>query len=402
MSAWLTTLVLVAASLAGFTAVQGAQASPPREPEQRPRPAADGFAGGGDLTMLNWVEDSGGRYHDEHGRPADPVRVLADNGMDLARLRVYTETGPDNPRIGHPNSYLPDGYQDTPDMLDLARRVDRQGMDIQLTLHYSDYWSNGEIQDIPKEWRDVTALPDDQAVAALEQHVRDYTRATMLALRDQGTLPASVSLGNEMHGGILFPYAATTSEQGWENLSRFLRAGYEAVKEVSPSTDVILHLDDGGNMDKYEWFFSTAEAHGIPYDVIGSSYYPFWTGKDIPTVAAFYDQLHDRFGKDIMVMETGINWNPLTHEGVEGQLTDNGGVSYPETPQGQHDFLVDLFGQLGQVGDGAVRGAIYWDPVMIPADGVGWEVGQPNVVSNTTLFDFDGRALPALRAYRTT
>ncbi|MDT0319021.1 hypothetical protein RNC47_11810 [Streptomyces sp. DSM 44918] len=46
-------------------------------------------------------------------------------------------------------------------------------------------------------------------------------------------------------------------------------------------------------------------------------------------------------------------------------------------------------------------GDISWDPVMIPAPGVGWEVGQPNVVSNTTLFDFQGRALPALRAFRT-
>ncbi|MDT0447132.1 glycoside hydrolase family 53 protein [Streptomyces johnsoniae] len=402
LRARLTAFVLAAACLAGLAGPAGA-ATPHDQGHDRPgRPVADdGFAAGGDLTMLNWVEDSGGRYYDENGRRVDPVQLMAANGMDLARLRVYTATGPDHPRIGYPDSYLPEGYQDKADMLDLARRVTDNGMETQLTLHYSDYWSNGAIQDIPSEWRDVTDLPDDQAVAALEEHVRDYTREIMLDMRDQGTVPAYVSLGNEMQGGILFPYGTTTSEQGWENLARFLRAGYEAVKEVSPSTQVILHLDDAGNMDKYEWFFSTADAHGIPYDVIGASYYPFWTRKDIPTVCAFFEQLHERFGRKIMVMETGINWNQVTHDGVEGQLTDNGPVPYPETPQGQADFLTDLFRQLKEVDDGAVIGDIYWDPVMIPAPGVGWEVGQPNVVSNTTLFDFRGRALPALSAYRT-
>ncbi|MDV6290919.1 glycosyl hydrolase 53 family protein [Streptomyces sp. UP1A-1] len=148
---------------------------------------------------------------------------------------------------------------------------------------------------------------------------------------------------------MLFPYGTTDSDAHWGHFARFVRAGYEAVKAVSPATRVILHLDDAGNMDKYEWFFSTAAAHDAPYDVIGSSYYPFWTRKDIPTVCAFFDELYGRFGKKIMVMETGVNWTPLTHEGVEGQLTDNGPVPYPETPQGQKDFLTDLFAQLKRV-----------------------------------------------------
>ncbi|NUQ97943.1 MAG: hypothetical protein HOY79_15790 [Streptomyces sp.] len=237
---------------------------------------------------------------------------------------------------------------------------------------------------------------------ALEKDVRDYTRTIMQDMKNQHTLPAYVSLGNEMQGGLLFPYGVTSSAEGWNNLARFLRAGYEAVKEVSPSTKVILHLDDAGNMDKYDWFFSTAEAHDIPFDVIGSSYYPFWTRKDIPTVCAFFNNLYDRFGKKIMVMETGVNWNPVTADGTPGQLTDDGGVHYPQTPQGQKDFLLDLFRQLKQVKDGAVLGALYWDPVMIPAPGVGWVVGQPNFVSNATLFDFQGKALPALSAFRTS
>lgn len=98
-------------------------------------------------------------------------------------------------------------------------------------------------------------------------------------------------------------------------------------------------------------------------------------------------------------METGINWNPVTSYGQPGQLPNNGPVPYAETPAGQRDFLYELFAGLKSVPDGNVIGDLYWDPVMIPAAGVGWEVGQPNVVENTTLFDFGGRALPGLDAY---
>ena len=47
-----------------------------------------------------------------------------------------------------------------------------------------------------------------------------------------------------------------------------------------------------------------------------------------------------------------------------------------------------------------VIGDLYWDPVLIEVSGVGLELGPPNVVSNTTLFDFSGNALPALKAFR--
>ena len=36
----------------------------------------------------------------------------------------------------------------------------------------------------------------------------------------------------EIQSGILFPYGRTTR---WDNLAKFINAGYEAVKEVSPT-----------------------------------------------------------------------------------------------------------------------------------------------------------------------
>lgn len=61
--------------------------------------------------------------------------------------------------------------------------------------------------------------------------------------------------------------------------------------------------------------------------------------------------------------------------GVEGQLLDNGPVPYGETPEGRWDLLYELFAGLKVRQDGAVVGALYRDPVMIPAGGGGWQVG---------------------------
>jgi hypothetical protein len=36
---------------------------------------------------------------------------------------------------------------------------------------------------------------------------------------------------------------------------------------------------------------------------------------------------------------------------------------------------------------------VNWDLGTLPAPGFGWEAGQPNVVINSTLFDFSGRAV---------
>jgi arabinogalactan endo-1,4-beta-galactosidase len=357
------------------------------------------FLQGGDVSAVSLVEAHSGVYRDEHGVAQDPFTLMADRGVNVVRLRLYNGTGPDHPRIGSPGDYLPAGFQDLPDNLALARRATAHGMKIQLTLHFSDYWSNGSLQDIPKDWRYVTGLPTAQAVTELTRLVHDYTRDVLTAMKAQGTPVDYVSLGNEMQGGLLFPYGRSSGSTA-SNLMAFLKAGYAGAKEASPGTQVVIHLDDAGNFSKYNSFFGRLTTNAVPYDVIGSSYYPYWTKKDIQTVLPFFRDTAKKFGKPILVMETGINWNPVTSYGKPGQLANNGPVPYPQTPQGQRNFLLELFAGLKSVDDGAVIGDLYWDPVMIPAAGVGWEVGGANVVENTTLFDFTGKALPAFDAYR--
>ncbi|MGN0150300.1 MAG: arabinogalactan endo-beta-1,4-galactanase [Clostridia bacterium] len=412
---------------------------------------AQEFYKGGDVTEVNYIEDLGGNYYNQDGVKEDVFKILSDAGMNLARIRLSNNPGKGR---GDGVYYLPEGYQDEADCLNLAKRAKNAGMDIQFTFNYSDYWSNGTRQIIPSDWvskikseldydvKDadflsvMTAKQRAQIQEKLEKIIYDYTYDIMTKLKAQDTLPKYVSLGNEINGGILFPFANTyyadmnrdifelmfddkKSENDikcpmdWEALAAFLNAGYDAVKAVSPDSLVVIHLAEGSKESAFTWFLDKYEAAGGKYDVIGASYYPAWSNNTIETCVEFCNNISKKYDKDILIMETGFNWNETCKNGYPGQLVDIDAYKdiYPPSREGQKGFVTDLFKQLQTVDGGRCVGAIYWDPCMIhveDADGKnlsGWAYNEsedevePNIVENTTLFDFDGKALPVLDAF---
>lgn len=342
------------------------------------------FLKGGDISELSYIESKGGVFYDS-GVAKDCLQILRDHGFNIVRLRLYNDPG--NPNYS-PSNRLPAGFQNPTDILNLARRSKAMGFEIELTFYYSDYWSNG----IPHDW-------DSLNVNGLDSAVYAFTYNFMEQMQAQGTTPEYVSLGNEIQGGILLPCG---SSRNFARLSQFLKQGYNAVKAVSPSTQVILHLDDAGNSAKYDWFFKSCQTYGVQYDLIGASYYPYWTKRTVAQVHDWANRESAKVNKNIIIMETGYNWNPTLPSGSPGQLQNNGPYDtiYPSSPAGQRDFLYACFTGLKAVNNGRVVGDLYWDPIMIAVPGVGWELGAPNVVANTTLFDFNGNALPAFRAFQ--
>jgi arabinogalactan endo-1,4-beta-galactosidase len=346
------------------------------------------FLKGGDLSELTYIESKGGKFSD-NGVQKDCIQILKDHGFNIVRLRLYNDPG--NPNYS-PSKRLPAGIQDTTDILNLSRRSKAAGMQIELTFHYSDYWTNPGTQNKPHAWASLT-------YAQLKTAVYDFTFNFMIQMQIQGTTPEYVSLGNETRGGILFPDGSTSN---FGQLAELFNQGYDAVKAVSPSTKVIIHIDDGGNASTYDWFFGLCNQYGVKYDLIGASYYPFWTGKTVAQINTWANYVSAKFNKDIFIMETGYNWNPTLPNGSNGQLSSNGPYAsiYPSSPTGQRDFLYECFSGLKTANNGRVIGDLYWDPIMIEVSGVGWELGGSNVISNTTLFNFSGNALPALKAFQ--
>jgi len=346
------------------------------------------FLKGGDLSELSYIEQKGGKFF-ENGQEKDCFEILKNNGFNIARLRLYNDPGnPDH----SPSKRLPAGIQNPEDILRLSKRAKQAGMQIQLTFHYSDYWTNGATQHKPHEWRDLS-------YENLKKAVYNFTFDFMTKMKNQGTIPEYVSLGNETGGGLLFPDGDL---QHFAQMAELFNQGYDAVKAVSPGSIVIIHLDDAGKKDKYEWYFGELNKNCAKYDMIGASYYPFWTKMTIDVMKDWAEYITAKFNKDIFIMETGYNWNPALPSGYPGQLSNNGPYQniYPSSPQGQRDFLLELFTGIKMAANGRVAGCLYWDPVMIEVPGVGWELGGANVVSNTTLFDFKGNALESLNAFK--
>lgn len=350
---------------------------------------------GGDLSELTYVEQNGGKYY-QNGTEGDAVEILSANGMNIARLRLYNEPGKYKYASDGVEYELPAGIQDEADILALAKRAKAKGMQVLLTFHYSDFWSNGEVQYIPHAWKDMDA---EQMTKALY----DFTYQFMEKMKAQGTVPEYVSLGNETQAGILYPLGGPLAQPLdytlVENLAAFYNAGYDAVKASSADTRVIIHLAGAGDKATNNWYFDLMKQAGVRYDIIGSSYYPFWTGKAAHEVCEWAEYITDRYDKDLIFMETAYAWSQKTHDNIDGQLSHN--WPYTDLSQtGQKNFMLELSNEIKRVGNQRVLGYVYWDPIFIPAGSAGWVVGGPNIVSNSALFGFDGHALPVLDAFK--
>ena len=338
---------------------------------------------------------------------------MAENGFNLARIRLL-----DNPGKGHGDGYyyLPAGFMDLNDCLSLARRAKDKGMDIELTIAYSDYWVDGEKQMVPYKWQQEITAQDISGEANLanyfEKKVYEYTKESLQAFIDQGTTPEFVSIGNEMHLGILFNH--WQNDNGMYNkpkyLKRFVNAGAKAVRELAPDAKIIIHSHNGGLVTNESTFMALVKDKTVDYDVIGVSYYPFYNADvSIDTVVNEFNTLVNTYDKDVIIMETGYNWNATKKDGSDGQLANSGYYqnSYGEDKAGQRAFLTELYAKLKTVLGGRCIGDLYWDPVMIKADSsVSWAQKEPNgttdkeVVSNSTIFDFDGIAVPGQLAMK--
>lgn len=256
--------------------------------------ASDDIAYGVDISGLSQLEGQGVRYVDDDGNVDDPLKLLVEKGVDSVRIRAFVNPDSSFQWTKDSGETCNLGYCDTAGVIYTAQRAMDLGLDIDLVFHYSDHFADPQYQDIPEQWNDATA-------EELTTYIYDYTYYLMDRLAQEGIYPKWVEVGNEVNGGILFPYGSSTTN--FEQLTEYLNAGYDAVKAVSPNSKVITHLANLGNysyisVSDFTWFFDNfITTYGGKTDVIGMSYYPYWLGYDIDgaeltlcNVAARYDK----------------------------------------------------------------------------------------------------------------
>ena len=371
----------------------------------------DTYLRGADISELSYVESLGAKFYDADGKERDALDIMKENGINTVRLRLYNEPG--NSVTYGGNTYaLPAGFLDEADVLKLAKRAKEHGMKIELTFHYSDFWTNGGMQFKPKAWENYT-------LSELKDAIYSYTKSVLNDMKDQGTAPEYVSIGNEIQAGFLFGYYTSTSSlpsvngycSNMTNLQTLLNCGSKAVREVCPDSKVIMHLTMSSSVtaSTFKWFFSNMPS--LDYDMIGASYYPYWTDGNPSTVLGnlVTTLKNANINKDIVIMETGYSWakyRPYGRYGSQsqGQLALNGKAYNEASRDGQKTFMQEL--QTVIKTNSSLKGYYYWDPLMVEqkVNGewikTGWVKDGENVVGNTTLFDYEGNALPAFDAIR--
>jgi len=350
-----------------------------------PDPAAARMALGADLSFTP-QELAAGAHFTDRGAPGTPISIMRANGANYVRMRLWV-----NP---------PPGYSNLASDLALAQQVHQAGMRIYLDIMYSDFWADPQHENIPAAWQ-------GQDLTQLAATVQSYTRQVISAFAQQGTPVDLVSIGNEIRNGMLWPVGQVdwTANTGWDNLATLLKAGVAGAQAGNPRGHkllIMMHFDQGGNNQVSQEFYQNLISRGVPFDVIGLSYYSFFHGT-ISQMKANVDALATQFGKPIIIAETQYAWTLANGNELAGDSTGDFvwqpsqiSAGYPATPGGQLSFVNDELSILAQVPNGLGAGLFYWSPDWIP--GVGWEpgagVGSPNV--NLTLFDFQGAALPSI------
>ena len=337
---------------------------------------------GADLSFEPQEEAAGAHFTDS-GVPGSALSILNAHGLNYVRLRLWV-----NP---------PSGYSDLASDLRMARRIKAAGDKLYLDIHYSDFWADPTHQDIPAAWQ-------GQDLSQLTTTVQNYTAQVMGAFAAQGTPVDMVSIGNEIRNGILWSVGEVnwSTDTGWDNLTTLLKAGISGARSANARGHkllVMLHFDEGGNNADSERFYDHMVSGGVPFDVIGLSYYPFFHGP-LADMRANVDALATRYGKQIVIAESQYPWTLANGDSTGNFVWQSNQVSdgYPATPGGQLSFYNDMLSILAQVPNGLGQGLFYWEPEWIP--GVGWEpnAGSPN--DNLTLFSFTGQALPSVGLFQ--
>lgn len=335
------------------------------------------FYKGMDISFLPQCLDEGMHVKDLDGTELEPFALLKKYDVNSIRLRIWV-----NPE----NEPLSRGYCNLEHTLKMAKQVVEHDMSFMLDFHYSDWWADPGKQKKPKAWEGLSR-------EALEEKVYEYTRETLLAFEEQGTLPEIVQIGNEIRSGLIFPEGELPDYKGMVGL---INAGIRGARSVAgpDRMQVMIHLDQGGRyIWLHKWFKGAFEAGLMDFDLIGLSYYPFWHGTYLD-IKASMEQLIKDYNKPIMIVETAYAWRKSEKGFIDEEQIRIAGL--PANPAGQRQNLELVMHLLTMLPDNMGRGIYYWEPICVPRPELGgW-------AENMGLLDETGKAMEGICAYSMT
>ena len=278
------------------------------------------FAKGVDVSWVTQMEASGYKFYDKTGKQQDLFTLMKSLSFNSIRLRAWV-----NPA---------NGWCNTADVVAKAVRAKSAGMKILIDFHYSDVWADPAHQAKPAAWASLD-------FPTLVTTLNTYTVSVMNMLKSNGITPDWVQIGNETNDGMLWEDGRASTNMA--NFAALIKSGYAAVKSVSSSTKVIVHISNGFDNSLFRYIFDGLKANGAQWDIIGMSLYPSTTNYstlDTQCLANINDMVA-RYSTPCMIVEVGMD------------------VTTPSTAR---DFLTDIITKTNSVANENGLGVFYWEP----------------------------------------
>ncbi|KAJ5550613.1 hypothetical protein N7461_005311 [Penicillium sp. DV-2018c] len=304
---------------------------------------------GADISSLLVEENAGISYKAATGTSEKLESILAASGINSIRQRVWV-----NPS---------DGTYDLEYNIELAKRVQAQGMGTYLDLHLSDTWADPSKQGTPSIWSTTD-------IDTLTWQVYNYTLEVCNTFAANNLAVDIVSIGNEIRNGLLWPLGSTSS---YSNIARILHSGAWGVKDSNlPTTPkIMIHLDNGWSWSDQSYFYNQVLASGSEllssdFDYIGVSFYPFYgASATLSSLKTSLENLYATYGKQTLVVET--NWPVACSSPAYAFPRDLEDI--PFSVEGQQTFLERLGDAVKSVTGGL--GVYYWEPAWVDNAGLG-------------------------------
>ena len=335
---------------------------------------------GGDLSVLLKYEEQKATYLDKDGKAiADVLAFVKEQGWNTVRMRLFADPSKDTDK---------NVCQDIEYVKSLGKRIKAAGLCFMLDFHYSDTWADPEHQTMPLEWGMINT-------PAFE-YIYTYTKTNLEALVTAAATPDFIQIGNEISFGMLWDGCKVSAnsnwtayeDTNWDHFSTALKNASKACREMCPEAKIVIHTEQCANNPTLDVaFFKRIQQYDIGYDIIGTSYYPYFKGP-LANLDKGLSELEKNFpDKQIQLVETGY---PSKWE-VEGSTYDYT-KTYPYSHEGQRQYAADLIATLKK--HPQVNGLSWW---YAEANAKGCTGSLAEGWYNASLFDNEtGRALPAL------
>ncbi|MBQ8991666.1 MAG: glycosyl hydrolase 53 family protein [Prevotella sp.] len=339
---------------------------------------------GGDISLLPTYEEHGANYMDKDGKKiSDMLAFLKEQGLNAMRVRLFVD-----PSLAPDEAKGQGVRQDLEYVKKLGKRIKDAGLQFMLDFHYSDTWADPGQQATPESFKMLPALA--------EELTHDYTKQCLKELNEAGATPDFIQTGNEISFGMLWDSRCKVeansdwngyTDTNWDHFTTVLKNAIQACREMCPEAKIILHTEQCANNPTLDVaFFKRIKDNKVDYDIIGTSYYPYYKGL-ISNLDKGLTQLETNFpDKQIMVVETGCGY----HYKMGDQDT-----GYPLTYDGQKKYTADLITMLKKHPN--VNGLFWW---FLEANEYGLDWATKRVTDkwyDASLFDNEtGKALPAL------